>query len=64
MFESDAEKMNREEDETSPESATPKIEGADQKEGQTQHPAPEDDVGVPPQEEIAEREEEAHEEKD
>jgi hypothetical protein len=39
-------------------SATPPI-GDDAEHGQTQHPAPPDDVGVPPDEEIAEEEDEA-----
>jgi hypothetical protein len=40
------------------------LEGTDQEEGQTQHPAPEHDVGAPPHEEIEREEEKAHEEKD
>jgi hypothetical protein len=33
---------------TSPESATTNVEGTEQHEGETQHPAPEEDVDVPP----------------
>jgi hypothetical protein len=58
-----AESADREKD-TSPERGTPPVEGTDQEKGQTQHPAPEEDVGAPSHEEIEEREEEAHEEKD
>jgi hypothetical protein len=34
------------------EEATPRISGDDQEPGQTSHPAPDDDVGVPPDEEL------------
>jgi hypothetical protein len=36
---------------TSTESATTNVEGTEQHEGETQHPAPEEDVDVPPPDE-------------
>lgn len=58
MFESDDAERGQESD---PERATPTI-GEDAEKEQTQHPAPDDDVGVPPDEEIAEEERETSEE--
>jgi hypothetical protein len=40
-----------EQDDTSAESATTNVEGTEQHEGETQHPAPEEDVDVPPPDE-------------
>ena len=37
-----------EQDDTSPESTTTSVEGTEQHEEETQHPAPEEDVDVPP----------------
>jgi hypothetical protein len=48
--------------ESDPARATPPI-GEDAEKEQTQHPAPDDDVGVPSDEKIAEEEEEASEER-
>ena len=45
-------------EESDPARVTPPI-GEDAENEQTQHPAPEDDVGVPSDEEIAEEDEEA-----
>jgi hypothetical protein len=47
--------------ESDPARATPPI-GEDAEKEQTQHPAPDDDVGVPSDEKIAEEEEKASEE--
>jgi hypothetical protein len=57
MFETDP-NVNRDE---SPESGTPEVADTEQEEGQTQHPAPEEDVGAAPHEGGGTGEEEADE---
>jgi hypothetical protein len=58
MFESDESERGQESD---PARATPPI-GEDAEKEQTQHPAPDDDVGVPSDEQIAKEEREASQE--